>query len=51
MSTNGVAPDTVMVSETVPTCSSAFTVAVNAAGNSIPSRFTVLKPVNAKVTA
>ena len=49
-STIGAWPDTVMVSSSEPTRMSAFTVAVNAAVSSMPSRFTVLKPVSANVT-
>ena len=49
-STIGVAPLTVMVSVTVPTLRSAFTVAVNAPVSSMSSRLTVLNPVSVKVT-
>ena len=49
-STTGLAPDTVTVSCSVPTRISAFTVAVNAADNSMPSRLTELKPVSVNVT-
>ena len=50
VSTNGAAPETVTVSSSPPTFNSAFTVAVNAAGNSRPSRFNVLKPASVNVT-
>ena len=50
VSTTGLSPDTVMVSSTAPTRSSAFTVAVNPVVSSTPSRLTVLKPGNVKVT-
>jgi len=49
-STTGAAPETVTVSSTVPTRSSAFTVAVNPVVNSMPSRLNVPKPVNLKLT-
>jgi hypothetical protein len=49
-STTGVSPETVMVSETVPTFSSALTDAVLVPVTSTPSCFTVLKPVSEKVT-
>ena len=49
-STVGAAPDTVMVSSTAPTRSSALTVAVNEAGRSIPSRLTTLNPLRVNVT-
>ena len=44
MSTTGLCPDTVIVSSTPPTLSSALIVAVKLAGRSTPSRFTVPKP-------
>ncbi len=50
-STRGDCPDTVTVSSTVPTRSSALTVAVTPAERSIPSRLIVLKPASVKVTA
>ena len=50
MSTTGLSPDTVTVSSRDPTVSSAFTVAVKFVVSSRPGRFTVLKPVNVKVT-
>ena len=50
VSTSGVAPVTVIVSSRDPTSMAAFTVAVNPAGSSTPSRRTVLKPVNVNVT-
>src|SRR5258706_9694679 len=50
MSTVGVAPDTVIVSSTPPIRMSAFTVAVNVAGNWTPSRFVVMNPGRANVT-
>ncbi len=50
VSTIGLAPDTVIVSSTEPTFRSALTVAVNADVNSMPSRFTALKPVRVKDT-
>ena len=50
MSTVGASPDTVIVSSTPPTRSSALTVAVNDAVSSMPSRFTVLKPGSVNVT-
>ena len=50
VSTSGAALETVTVSSSPPTFNSAFTVAVNAAGNSKPSRFNVLKPASVKVT-
>ena len=46
VSTSGADPVTVIVSSTAPTCIATLTVAVNDAGNSIPSRFTVLKPAS-----
>ena len=49
-STTGDCPDTVTVSSSDPTRSSPFTVAVNAADNSMPSRLNVLNPVSVKVT-
>jgi site-specific recombinase XerD len=49
-STVGAAPVTVTVSASAPTRRSAFTVAVNDAVNSIPSRLTVLKPDSVNVT-
>src|SRR5580765_3991897 len=49
MSTIGLAPDTVIVSSTPPIRISAFTVAVNVAGNSTPSRFIVTNPGLVKV--
>ena len=50
MSTTGVAPCTVTVSETLPTFSSAFTAAVNPTVSSMPSRRTVEKPGRVNVT-
>ena len=51
MSTTGTRrPTTVTVSSSAPTFRSAFTVAVNVAGSSIPSRLTVEKPGSVKVT-
>jgi hypothetical protein len=50
VSTSGAAPVTVIVSSTAPTCIETLTFAVNAAGNSIPSRLTTLKPGNVNVT-
>ena len=50
MSTTGLAPETVTVSSSAPTRRSAFTVAVNVAGSSMPSRFTVEKPGSVKLT-
>jgi hypothetical protein len=50
-STSGVAPDTVIISSTVPTGSSALIVAVKFASMTIPSRFTVRKPVSSNVTS
>ncbi len=49
-STIGVSPVTVMVSATLPTFMSTFSVAMNEPVSSIPSRFTVLNPVSVKVT-
>ena len=49
-STSGASPVTVMVSATLPTFRSAFTVAANEPLSSIPSRFTVVKPVSVNVT-
>ena len=49
-STVGVSPDTVIVSCSDPTRRSALTVAVKDAVNSMPSRFTALKPVSVNVT-
>ena len=49
-STVGEAPETVIVSSTAPTRSSAFTVAVNEPVSSMPSRTTVVKPARVKVT-
>ena len=49
-STIGVSPVTVIVSWTVPTFMSALIDAVNDPVSSTPSRLTVLKPVNEKVT-
>ena len=43
-STIGVSPVTVIVSSTVPTLSSAFTVATKVPDSSMPSRFTALNP-------
>jgi hypothetical protein len=50
VSTSGAAPDTVIVSASVPTLMSAFTVAVKAVVNSMPSFLTVLKPGKVNVT-
>ena len=50
VSTMGLAPETVTVSSSAPTRRSALTVAVNAAGRSIPSRLTVAKPGRVNVT-
>ena len=50
-STIGEAPVTVIVSWTAPTFMSTFTVAANDPASSMPSRFTVLKPDSANVTA
>ena len=50
MSTMGVAPVTVTVSSTLPTRSSALTVAVKPTVSSMPSRFTVEKPGKVTVT-
>ncbi len=49
-STIGVSPVTVIVSASAPTFSSALIVATNVPVNSMPSRFTVLKPVSENVT-
>ncbi len=49
-STTGDAPDTVTVSSSAPTRSSALTGAVKFAGSSTPSRFTVENPGSVKVT-
>ena len=49
-STSGAAPVTVSDSSRPPTVRSAFTVAVNPPGRSIPSRLNVLKPASVKVT-
>ena len=50
VSTSGEAPVTVMVSSTLPTRRSPFTVAVNPAVSTIASRLTVLNPVSVNVT-
>ena len=50
VSTTGASPVTVIVSATVPTRRSTFTVAVNDPASSIPSRLTVLKPASVNVT-
>ena len=50
VSTTGLAPETVIVSETDPTFISAVTFAVNPVDKSMPSRLTVLKPASEKVT-
>ena len=50
-STIGVCPLTVTVSCSSPTVRSAFTVATNVPVSTMPSRLTVLKPVNENVTA
>ena len=50
MSTIGVAPETVIVSSSAPTCMSAFTFAVNPVVSSMPSRLTALKPASVNVT-
>ena len=49
-STVGAAPVTVTVSVSDPTRRSAFTVAVNDAVRSMPSRLIVVNPVSVKVT-
>ena len=49
-STIGVSPVTTMVSWSVPTLMSVFTVAMNDPVSSIPSRLTVLKPGSVNVT-
>ena len=49
-STIGVSPVTVIVSCSAPTFRSALTVATNVPLNSMPSRFTPLKPVSENVT-
>jgi hypothetical protein len=49
-STVGAWPLTVIVSATLPTVRSAFTVAVNVPRSSIPSRLTVLNPASVNVT-
>ena len=49
-STVGVSPVTVIVSARAPTFRSALTVATNVPVNSMPSRFTVLKPASENVT-
>ena len=49
-STRGVAPATVIVSSSDPTFSSTLTLAVKSPINSMPSRFTVVKPGSVKVT-
>ena len=46
----GAAPDTVIVSLTLPTRRSAFTVVVAVPTTSMPSRFTVVNPANVKAT-
>src|SRR5262245_53564352 len=50
-STVGVAPVTVTLSSTEPTCKSALTVAVKAVGSSIPRRTTDVNPARLKVTS
>ena len=50
-STMGDAPVTVIVSCTVPTLSSTFTVAANDPVSSMPSRLNELNPASANVTA
>ena len=50
VSTRGLAPDTVMVSSSVPTLRSTLMLAVNAVASSIFSRRTVENPVRVKVT-
>ncbi len=50
VSTIGLAPVTVTVSSNAPTFRSAFTVAVNPAVNTIPSRLNALNPANVNVT-
>ena len=50
VSTTGDSPVTVTLSSSPPTFSSMFSVAVKAVGSSMPSRFTVVKPVRSKVT-
>src|SRR6267143_1642457 len=50
MSTTGLSPVTVIVSETLPTVSSTFTAAVNDVVSSMPSRLTVAKPGSVNVT-
>src|SRR5229473_6903597 len=51
VSTTGLWPDTVMVSDTDPTLNSALTVAVKFVVSWTPSRLNVLKPARLKVTA
>ena len=50
-STTGACPDTVIVSCSEPTFSSAFTAAVKFEGRSMPSRLNALNPSSVKVTA
>ena len=50
-STIGVSPVTVIVSARLPTLRSALTVVVPDPVNSMPSRFTVLKPASVNVIA
>jgi len=49
-STMGASPDTVTVSSSAPTASSAFTVAANSAGRFNPSRFSARNPGSVNVT-
>ncbi len=49
-STTGAAPETVTVSDTLPTFRSAFTVATKVPVNSMPSRLTGANPPSVKVT-
>jgi len=51
VSTSGVLPETVMVSEIAPTASVALIVAVKFGASSRPSRLKVLKPGSVNVTA
>ena len=46
----GVSPETVIVSATAPTFSSALIVATNVPVSSMPSRLNALKPVSENVT-
>ncbi len=49
-SMTGASPETVIVSETLPTLRSAFTVAMKLPVSSMPSRLTVVNPASVKVT-